>query len=120
MTTAELKVWLHKAPTLNGAGRHTRALVGMSPNELPASARRSLQFVLSVLHDMYADDFEVWLWFVRPRNTLKGIRPIELLVSGRVAELERFVVRQWNQQATRHESGLAELEEAVVSQWEAR
>ena len=120
MTAAELKVWLHKAPSPNGARRRTSALVGMSANELPAPARRSLQFVLSVLHDMYVDDVEVWLWFVLPRNVHAGVRPIELLLSGRVAELEHLVVREWNRQAARHESGLAELEEAVVSQWSAR
>jgi hypothetical protein len=119
MRRHELKAWLlgadeHPIPT-----RTIRGFLDLDPDAIPHASRRSLRFVLAVLRDIYVDELEVWLWFVRPRHELGDARPADLLLAGRIVELEALAVHQWNLQSTGSERfgvaiGAATLAETSV------
>jgi hypothetical protein len=95
MRTYELKAWLrgsHEPISTTEIG----AFLGVEPYAIPHTSMHSLRFVIAALRDTYVDDLDVWLWFVRPRGDLGGARPADLLLAGRMAELEAAAVRQWN------------------------
>ena len=81
LTKAELEGWL----------------LGASVPPLSADAR-SRRFILAVLRDLYANDFEVQAWLMTPRSELGGATARELMTGSRLAEVEALVVRRWNQQ----------------------
>lgn len=53
-------------------------------------------FVLAVLRDIYADEADVKRWLNTPHNELGGRSAVDLLSSGRVAEVESILVEWWN------------------------
>jgi len=96
MRAQELKAWLlgPNEPSISPA--EIAAPGGGDPGPSRGATRRSLRFVLAALRDTYADDLDVWLWFLRPRRDLRGARPVDLLLAGRIAELESLAVHDWN------------------------
>jgi len=95
MRTYELKAWLrgsHEPISTTEIG----AFLGVEPYAIPHASMHSLRFVIAALRDTFVDDLDVWLWFVRPRRDLSGACPVDLLLAGRMAELEASAVRQWN------------------------
>jgi hypothetical protein len=95
MRAHELKMWLRGSHEAISAPE-IRELLGVEPDAIPQASLRSLAFVLAALRDTYADELEVWLWFVRPRRELRGECPTELVLTGRVTELEALAVDDWN------------------------
>jgi hypothetical protein len=95
MRAHELKVWLRGSLEPISAPE-IQELLGVEPGAIPRASLRSLEFVLAALRDTYADELEVWLWFVRPRRELRGQCPTDLLLAGHVTELEALVVHDWN------------------------
>ena len=101
MRTHELKTWLlgaHEAAPLSIPGVGT--VLGVGPDAVPPAMRQSLRFVLAALRDIYVDELEVWLWLSRPRRDVGGVSPADLLLAGRVAELEALAVHEWNAHVT--------------------
>jgi hypothetical protein len=99
MRTQELKAWLLGSHEPISA-TEIEAFLGVEPRAIPRASMRSLRFVLAALRDTYVDELEVWLWFVRPLRDLRGARPADLLLAGRIGELEVLAVRQWNLHST--------------------
>jgi hypothetical protein len=99
MRTYELKAWLLGSPEPIST-TEIGAFLGVEPSAIPHASMRSLRFVLAALRDTYVDELEVWLWFVRPRRDLGGACPTDLLLAGRIAELEALAARQWNLHVT--------------------
>ena len=54
-------------------------------------------FVLAVLRDIYEREAEVRRWLNTPFSRFGGFSAVELLSSGRHAEVEAALVEQWNE-----------------------
>ena len=53
-------------------------------------------FILAVLRDIYSDEVDVKRWLNTPHNELGGRSAVDLLSIGRLADVERLLVEQWN------------------------
>jgi hypothetical protein len=100
--TEELKAWLmgRRERTTPTAGVASR--LGLEPARMSSAGHDALRFALATLRDLHADEVDVWLWFLRPRPELAGVRPIDLLSAEQTSEFENAVAGEWNRrQATR-------------------
>jgi hypothetical protein len=60
-----------------------------------ASAPHRLRFTLAVLRDAFPDDGAARRWLRAPDAERGGVSPLDLLLSGRVEQLEELAVREW-------------------------
>ena len=66
------------------------------PDDASAVSPRRLALTLAVLRDVFPDDVAARRWLRSADEERGGVRPLDLLLDGRVEELEALVVRQWN------------------------
>lgn len=71
-------------------------LLGVGDESIPATRRRSARFVLAVLRDMFTNDHDVKHWLARSRPEFGNLSAAHVLLSGSLADVEEFVVREWN------------------------
>lgn len=71
-------------------------MVHLGRQELDVWLGEPDDFVLAVLRDIYADEADVKRWLNTPHNELGGRSAVDLLSSGRVAEVESILVEWWN------------------------
>ena len=68
---------------------------GLTDRECSALADR-LRFTLAVLRDVFATDLGVRRWIHTPSTERGNERPLDVLLSGRIDQLERLAVGEWN------------------------
>ena len=109
MHADELAEWLYgpmpTAPSLDDMA----SVFGLSFDALETGTHdagmlppRRLRLTLVVLRDAFPDDGAIRRWLRTPDATRGGERPLDLLLRGRVAQLELLAVREWN---SRHPAG---------------
>jgi hypothetical protein len=96
----ELERWLCGSAVPVPSAGELAAAFGI-PFDAPAGVHgrtppHRLRFTLAVLRDAFPDDGAVRHWLRAPSPELGWQRPLDLLLSGRITQLEEFVVREWN------------------------
>ena len=98
MDVGRLKAWLEPiaAPESPEFEADLTFLIGADVDALPAASRSTMPFVLAVLRDIYPDDSGVLHWLTRDRADRPRTSALDLLTAGRLKEVERLLVRDWN------------------------
>jgi hypothetical protein len=95
----ELAQWLSSArtpaPRRDDLAAIGLAVAGLTERECSALAQR-LRFTLAVLRDVFPADLDVRRWMHTPSTERCGERPLDVLLSGRIDQLERLAVGEWN------------------------
>ena len=71
-------------------------MVHLGRQELDVWLGEPDDFVLAVLRDLYEHETDVERWLDRPHVEFGGRSAVDLLSSGRVAQVESLLVEQWN------------------------
>jgi hypothetical protein len=103
LNPAELEQWLCAGTPLVPRREDLESAFGVGLDRtadapFPTYARR-LRLTLAVLRDTFADDVALRGWIHRFHPELGRERPLDLLRSGRIDQLEALAVREWNRLA---------------------
>jgi antitoxin Xre/MbcA/ParS-like protein len=71
-------------------------MVHLGRQELDVWLGEPDDFVLAVLRDIYDDETEVVRWLNTPHLELGGQSAVDLLSSGRIADVESVLIDHWN------------------------
>jgi hypothetical protein len=94
MRRSELAAWLCGPDAVVPPRERVLAALGLPAGA--AASPESLRFVLAVLRDLYPGDLDVRRWLRLRRAELGGSRPADLLLAGRIAEVEELAVADWH------------------------